>query len=280
MLVLNGHESYISAEFDKYAKEHNIITLSLPPYSSHIIQPLDVGCFGPLKRAYGREIEKFIKAYITHITKVDFFLAFKAAYANAITSNNAKAGFRGAGLVPYDPESVISKLNVKLRTPPPTTNPLDNAQLWVSQTPHNPTDALLQSTLVRNRIANHQGSSPTPLFRTVDALANGIERIAHQLTLQTAELHELRTANQLLSKRRRAKKGVVRSGGALIVENAVDIIAQKEVEEQIRRDMLPYSRDENEGLPALRRCSKCNKTGHNARTCLEDRGALNILDSS
>jgi hypothetical protein len=28
-------------------------------------------------------------------------------------------GLRGAGLVPLDPESVISKLNVELRTPTP-----------------------------------------------------------------------------------------------------------------------------------------------------------------
>jgi hypothetical protein len=32
-----------------------------------------------------------------------------------IESNN-KGGFRGIGLVPFDPEAVISKLDIKLRT--------------------------------------------------------------------------------------------------------------------------------------------------------------------
>jgi hypothetical protein len=280
MIVLDGHKSYISAAFEKYAKEHNIIPISLPSHSSHITQPLDVGCFSFLKRAYGTEIEKFVKGHITHITKVEFFIAFKAAYAKAITPENAKAGFRGSGLVPYDPESVISKLDVRIRTPPPILPLLENAQSWTSQTPHNPTDALLQTTLVRNRIANHQGSSPTPLFQSVNALANGMERIAHQLTLQTAELRELRTANELLSKRRKAKRGIVQRKGPLTIEDAKDVIARKEVEEQIRRDISSRGEGQNGGTSTSRHCRKCGNIGHNARTCLESKGESNIVGAS
>src|SRR5689334_16658678 len=160
MLVLDRHKSHKSAEFQEYCKTHNIITLCLPPHSSHLTQPLDVGCFSVLKRAYGRQIETFIKAHINHISKVEFLLAFKAAYMESKTAQNAQAGFRGAGLVPFNPEAVISKLDVKLRTPSPLLLPVD-ADPWVSQTPHNPTDALSQTTLVKQRIARHQGSSPT-----------------------------------------------------------------------------------------------------------------------
>ena len=84
MLVLNRHKSHKSAEFQEYYKAYNIITLCLPPHSSHLTQPLDVGCFSVLKRAYGRQIETFIKAYINYIIKVEFFLAFKAAYLASI----------------------------------------------------------------------------------------------------------------------------------------------------------------------------------------------------
>jgi hypothetical protein len=80
MLVLDRHESYESAGFQEYCKDNNIITLCLPPYSSHLTQPLDVGYFSVLKRIYGRQIETFIKAHINHITKVEFFLAFHSAY--------------------------------------------------------------------------------------------------------------------------------------------------------------------------------------------------------
>jgi hypothetical protein len=40
------------------------------PHSSHLLQPLDVGCFSPLKTAYGRQIEKLIRLRINHITTV------------------------------------------------------------------------------------------------------------------------------------------------------------------------------------------------------------------
>ncbi|KAH7463260.1 hypothetical protein FOMA001_g18047 [Fusarium oxysporum f. sp. matthiolae] len=119
LLILDGHESHHSADFQTYCEENNIITLCMPPHSSHLLQPLDLGCFGPLKKAYGREIEQLIRRSITHISKTEFFLAFYAAFQATITKENIKRGFKGAGLVPFDPEYVISKLDVQLRTPTP-----------------------------------------------------------------------------------------------------------------------------------------------------------------
>ena len=119
LLFLDGHESHHSTDFELYCKDNNIITLCMPPHSSHILQPLDVGCFGPLKQAYGRQIEKKMRAGTSHITKDDFFPAFFAAFQDAMTEKNVQGGFRGAGLVPLDPESVISRLDVKPRTPTP-----------------------------------------------------------------------------------------------------------------------------------------------------------------
>jgi hypothetical protein len=279
MLVLDGHESHESAKFQEYCKAHNIITLGLPPHSSHLTQPLDVGFFGVLKRAYSRQIETFIKAHINHITKVEFFLAFKAAYMESMTVQNAQAGFRGAGLVPFDPQAVISKLDVKLRTPTPTGTSSADADPWVSQTPHNPAEALSQTTLVKDRIARHQGSSPTPIFQTVAALAKGTERLAHEVTLMSAELRTLRAANEALSKRRRAKKARIRQGGALTIEDAQDILAQKDVDEQVRRDLCAEGVSQKEGKSSGRRCGTCGKAGHNARTCQEDVDMSSSLES-
>jgi hypothetical protein len=54
LLILDGHESHNSVNFYQYCEEHKIITLCMPPHSLHLLQPLDVGCFAPLKKAYGR----------------------------------------------------------------------------------------------------------------------------------------------------------------------------------------------------------------------------------
>jgi hypothetical protein len=55
---------------------------------------------------------------ITHITKLKFLPYFKGAFNAAITKDNIQGGFQGARLAPFDPEAVISKLNVRLCTPP------------------------------------------------------------------------------------------------------------------------------------------------------------------
>jgi len=104
----------------------------MPSHSSHLLQPLDVGCFSPLKRAYSRQIEGLIRDHINHITKLEFLPAFYAAYKQSITKENICASFQGAGLVPHDPDRVIAKLDVKLRTPTP---PALETTLWEARTP-------------------------------------------------------------------------------------------------------------------------------------------------
>ncbi|KAF1922356.1 DDE-domain-containing protein, partial [Didymella exigua CBS 183.55] len=110
LLILDGHESHHSLEFQELCKENNICTLCMPPYSSHLLQPLDVGCFLPLKRAYSRKIEALIRHHINHITKLEFLPAFKAAFDRAFTTANICSAFQGAGLVPLHPDVVLSKL--------------------------------------------------------------------------------------------------------------------------------------------------------------------------
>jgi hypothetical protein len=122
----------------------------MPPHSSHLLQPLDVGYLAPLKKAYGRQAEDLMRNRITHITKLEFLPCFIRAYKAAITPSNIQGGFRGAGLVPFDPERVIIALDVRLRTPSP---PLPiNHELWQSQTPSNTLELGSQSTLVKERI--------------------------------------------------------------------------------------------------------------------------------
>jgi hypothetical protein len=67
-------------------------------------------------------------------------------------------------------------------------------------------------------------------------LAKGTEILAYENTLLTTEVRTLRKANEALSKRRRARKNLIRQGGVLTVEDTHDILAQEEVDEQIRLD--------------------------------------------
>jgi hypothetical protein len=99
------------------------------------------------------------------------------------------------------------------------------------------------------------------------------------MTLLSAKVCTLRAANKALSKRYRAKKTRVYQEGALIVEDAQDITAQKDVNEQLRRDLRAEGSNRNEGQLSRQRCSTCGKAGHNARTCQEAVDISSLSDS-
>jgi hypothetical protein len=127
LLILDGHGSHLTPEFDLFCKEHSIITLCMPPHSSHLLQPLDVGCFAVLKQSYGRQIEGYMRNRVNHINKPDFLHAFHTARTEAITLANIQSSFAATGLVPYDPERVLLKLHTQLKTPtPPSTSHANN----------------------------------------------------------------------------------------------------------------------------------------------------------
>jgi hypothetical protein len=83
----------------------------MPLHSSHLLQPLDVSCFAVLKRSYGRQIEGYIRTGLNHIDKPDFLMAYVLARKESIATTTVQNGFAATGLVPFDPDQVLSKLN-------------------------------------------------------------------------------------------------------------------------------------------------------------------------
>jgi len=52
--------------------------------------------------------------YINYISKLEFLCAFREAFFASITEKNIQGGFVGASLILYNPERVLSKLDIKL----------------------------------------------------------------------------------------------------------------------------------------------------------------------
>ncbi|KAJ3542614.1 hypothetical protein NM208_g4000 [Fusarium decemcellulare] len=267
LLILDGHESHHSVDFERYCEENKIVTLCMPPHSSHLLQPLDVGYFSLLKYAYGREIEHLMRCSITHISKTEFFPAFYTAYQATMTERNIRSAFRGAGLVPLDPESVVSKLDVRLRTPTPDEEVVSPMTPWVSKTPKTVIEAGSQSEYLERRIKRHHSSSPESILGALKSLAKGTTAIMHECALLRAEVKDLREANEILSRRRRAKRTRLQKRGVMTVEEGRQAIDQMDVDAQV---VAESSRSGGRGRsvgPGVRRCGVCGKPGHNARTC-------------
>ncbi|KFY28641.1 hypothetical protein V491_00368 [Pseudogymnoascus sp. VKM F-3775] len=279
MLMLDGHKSHINAEFNNYCKEKDIIPLCLPPHSSHLTQLLDVGIFGLLKWAYSDQISRLIRRRITYVTKDEFFPAFKAAFDAVFTEQNIKGGFRGSGLVPWDPEAVILKLDMRVQTPTTPQIPAKPLRPWVSQTPQNATEALLQSTLIKDRIARHQGSSPTPISQAVDQLTKAVVTINNIMTLMTGEVRQLREANEILSKRRRAKRSHLQDSGPLTGLQASQLLEDRGLAEEEGHDKGAREGSSKRRCTTTRACRICRKPGHYAKTCPEAVDISSLLDT-
>ena len=67
--------------------------------------------------------------------KTEFFPAFYTAFEAIMTKSNIRAAFRGAGLVPLDLESVVSKLNMQLQILTPVEEEAGPSISWVSKIP-------------------------------------------------------------------------------------------------------------------------------------------------
>jgi len=267
LLILDGHESHESLKFKQLCEEKKIITLCMPPHSSHLLQPLDVGCFSPLKKAYGRQVENLMRSHVNHITKVEFLPCFKAAFDTSITKSNILGSFRGAGLVPFNPEAVLSKLEVRLRTPtPPTTEDTP----WESKTPSNPLELQSQSTLVRTRIQRHLDSSPTSMLDSLDRLTKGAEIMMHSAVLLRARVTELQVANEAATRRKSHKRKRVQKEGTLTVEEGARLTALKEFSARGDGNKGRKKARVDGSDPPQRRCGRCSETGHNTRTCKKE----------
>jgi hypothetical protein len=107
-------------------------------------------------------------------------------------------------------------------------------------------------------------------------LARGIEVLAHEVTLLSAKIYILRLANKALSKRRKAKKTYLRQGSIFPIRDTHDVLSQREVIKQIKREKRSRGVGKNKGQSGVRRCSTCRKTSCNTRTCQE----VNEISSS
>ena len=54
LLILDGHDSHITWQFIHFALAHRIICVCLPPHSTHLLQPLDVGLFSQFTSVYSK----------------------------------------------------------------------------------------------------------------------------------------------------------------------------------------------------------------------------------
>lgn len=113
VLLVDGHSSHIDINTAKVCKKNDILLYCLPPHSSHITQPLDVGFYGPLKSAWKKAVAKYTLDHVgQYVTKYSFAEVFKEAWVNTVKMSTIVNSFRSSGIWPVNPDAIrVSKLS-------------------------------------------------------------------------------------------------------------------------------------------------------------------------
>lgn len=103
LIIMDNHSSHISLGIFNFCKSKGIVLVTLPPHTSHKLQPLDLTFFGPLKSAYNRQCDLFLRTK-ERITTYDLAEIFAKAYEKVVTMDKAISGFDAAGIWELKPE--------------------------------------------------------------------------------------------------------------------------------------------------------------------------------
>lgn len=108
LLLLDGHTSHTSCvEMLEFAENNEIILMSLPPHTTHWLQPLDRSFFKSLKANYYAACNSFMKNHPSRkISRLQFGNLLNTAWAKSAIIGNGVNGFKASGIIPLNPDAI------------------------------------------------------------------------------------------------------------------------------------------------------------------------------
>jgi len=258
LLILDGHGSHATPEFDQYCTEHKIVSLCMPAHTSHRLQPLDVSCYSPLKTSYGHEVAELARQGVYHVDKEEFLALYQRARPSVFSSQNIKSGFLATGLLPFDPERVLSSLP-DIRTPSPGLHS-STVPTWTSETPRTATQLEQQARLIRHLL---QRNSQSPTSQAINQVIKGCQLAMNSAIMLATENSRLHEANHRKKQKQQQRRRYIAQGGALTGQNG-QVLAQR-AENEEREEAQREATQVRQRAPPT--CSNCHVQGHNRRQC-------------
>lgn len=103
LLILDGHASHKNLDVIIFAKNHHVHMLSLPPHTTHKLQPLDRAIMRPFKAAYNNACSAWMRKYQPlKISQKDVAGLVNTAYNSICRMDLAQSAFRCTGLWPLN----------------------------------------------------------------------------------------------------------------------------------------------------------------------------------
>lgn len=187
--------------------ERAIDLLILPPHCSHILQPLDLSIFSPLKRALAAETDAVVRLDAGRVSRVERTQMYIRAREKAFTAANIKSGWRNTGLEPLSPIVVVDKYRpeaASIASPPHTpANPASLDLTLLNSSPPDGTEVRRASALFNSEL-----QKPGPLTSPAKRFGAWMTRILEMTQSENAVLRrELAEARELLHSRKNHRKG-------------------------------------------------------------------------
>jgi len=224
LLIFDGFGSHSTKEFLDYADEHQIVCFTLPPHTSHNLQPLDVGVFRPFKHHHKAAVEAATRSGCTEFNKLEFLQAISSIRDATFKQSTIKSGWAQAGIWPWDPQKALHKVQEELPTTPPPTSSCGS-------TPTPQTQRTLKQFIedTRAKVADNSASVNRilRLAKAATALAD-----LHELTVK--ELESLTAAARERKERQAASRRQVQKGGVLTAKDA-RMAVEKRMKDEAKR---------------------------------------------
>lgn len=99
LLLRDGHTTHVSLGFTDWTTQHHI-TFFLLALMSHILQPLDVSCYGPFQKMYDHLCHKRMRLSSSVITRYNICELTCGVYQKALSADDLMSGFRKTGIFP------------------------------------------------------------------------------------------------------------------------------------------------------------------------------------
>jgi len=240
LLIFDGHGSHTTADVVRHCILNRIHLALLPPHSSHLTQPLDIGVFSSLKAHMTHEMDGYIRTGIPRLQKVEWLHAFVVARAQAFTYRNVWSGWAGTGLNPFNPDKVLSRVPNPLPSTPPLRQPtpeydhsLNNPELNSSPTD---TPALRSAnTEIIERARDRQAIFDTPARSHVIRLVSTLNRSLARNRITETQFSELEQIITTRKHRQSGKHAILRGETIIATPEMLQRIEETEAATKSRR---------------------------------------------
>ncbi len=166
-------------------------------HASHLLQPLDLAVFGPLKAYLSAKLNEVTRIGMDRLRKHEWLCAYAAVHPLAFRASNIASSFRRAGQFPFTSSTVLRRLPPELpRAPAPS------AQRRHRLPPRTRIQLLQKASLTcpsqrqANSIIWKMLSLEKPLKRSakiyLQKVEDAVETLQAQLTIARNKIHQLK----------------------------------------------------------------------------------------